>query len=129
MMMYLSVKLSESIFCTIFEWIKLYFNSLGDNCDRYNSENDGKHQLNRNMHCVTIDCILISIMNVICTMYFVYSLINHFLCHEITLSHYFMQIMSYSIILYHYYNQLQRMEFYSLIKYCIVFIIVVSGLW
>ena len=57
MMIYLSIKLSQSIICITFELIKLYFNSLDDICDRYNSENDGKYQINRNMYCVTIDCI------------------------------------------------------------------------
>ena len=33
--------------------------SLDDNCERYNSENDEKYQLNGNTRCVTIDCVLV----------------------------------------------------------------------
>ena len=70
-MIYLSIKPSQSIICIIFQWIKEYFSNLNDNLDEKNSENDWKCPLNGNMDCVTVAiiCILMSIMNIICIIY------------------------------------------------------------
>ena len=94
------------------------------------SQNTRQYKFNGNMHCVTIDCILMCIMRVIWMIYFVYQLKNFLLFQRTTLLYYFIPIIIvlivYSILLY-YYNQ--KMQFYLYITYCIVFIIVVSDLW
>ena len=120
---YLSIKASESIICIIFKWAEQYFNNLNDNLDRSKPER-------KNMHCVSINCILRGIMMVICIMYLVYPLINCLVFQQMISSYTLMQIICIVIvctrILYPYYNQ--TMAIYSLITYCIVFIIVVFDL-
>ena len=49
-MIYLSVRLSESTICNIFQWIESYFNNLHDNFDGYKS---GNH-----LKCIKWKCTL-----------------------------------------------------------------------
>ena len=73
-MIYLPIVISELMFCDVFQWIQQYFNNLNDIFDGCKSENHTKYWFNVNIHCATIDCILILVMDVICTIYFAYSL-------------------------------------------------------
>ena len=115
-MIYLSIKSTESTNCIVFQWIKEYFNNGSSNFDGYKSENDAIYRINANKHCVAIGCILVSSMNIVCTIY-IWS--NPLVFREMTIAYRFIQIIlvivAYSIRLHNYYNQLQTMESYSFI--------------
>ena len=122
-MMYFSIKTSqstESIIYIVFELIKQHFNNFKDNFDVY-------RQQNGNMHCGTIDFILMGIMIIICIIYGVFLLMSYVEFQHMTLLYHFIQIVIIlivcSMILYDYNNL--SMEFYSYLTYCIVFFIVV----
>ena len=90
----LSIAITQLIFCNINQWIKQYCNYLNEKFDAIQSENDTTYQLNGNMHCVSIYCILMCIMIIICVVYFVYLLQNYLVCQEMTLSYHFIQIIN-----------------------------------
>ena len=120
-MICLSIKSTESTNGIVFQLIKEYFNNASSNFDRYKSENDKIYPINANMHHVSIGCILVSRMNIICTIYGVYIWSNRVVFQEMTIIYHFVQIIfvivAYSIRLHDYYNQLQTMESYSFIIY------------
>ena len=74
---YLAIISLKSTMYDIIQWIQQDFN-MNDNFGRYKLENDEPCQFDANMHCVSINCILIRIMNVIGAIYFVYVFINDF---------------------------------------------------
>ena len=69
----------------IIEWIKQYFKDLhmNDQFQRNNSENDEKYHFNENIHYVSMDCILMCIINVIWIEFYIYQSINYLLFQEI----------------------------------------------
>ena len=87
---------------------------------------NGYKSTNGNMHCVSIDFIVMFIMVIIYIIYLVYPLKNYLLFQEMILLYHFIQIIIilivYSMVLYNYYNQ--TMELFT---YCIIFMIVGFG--
>ena len=123
-MVYLSITTSKSIICISID--ETIFNNVSDKFHENISKDNVKCKSNRNMHCVSIDCISTCIMNVIYTIYCVYPFINQVVFRQIGLLYHFMQIIIVLMVRILYYHK-QQIKSYSYITLRIAVIIVVSG--
>ena len=79
-------------------------------------ENGPNYQINEDMNCASIDCILMCIMSVIMAIYLIYQWLNYLWFKEKILFYYFIQIIIGLRLLDHYYCQ--RMTLYTCCKLC-----------
>ena len=118
-MIYLSIMLSQSIICILFQWFAQYFNNLHDKLHDNRSENYQTYESYKYMDCVTIDNILLCFMVIVWMIYSVYQLIKYLTFQDMILLYHFIQIIIvlfvYQTILCHYCNKTRHM--YSFIMY------------